>query len=53
MQPNSYLASPSLLGERRKDARTANAIKARLDNIRSEMEKEGKEGKGRTRKNSF
>ena len=53
VQPNSYLASPSLLGERRKDARTANAIKARLDNIRSEMEKEGKEGKGRTRKNSF
>jgi serine/threonine protein kinase len=56
VQPNSYLASPSLLGERRKDARTANAIKARLDNIRSEMEKEGKEGKegkGRQRKNSF
>ena len=53
VQPNSYLASPSLLGERRKDARTANAIKARLDNIRSEMEKEGKEGKGQTRKNSF
>jgi len=51
VNPNSYLASPSLLGERRKDARTANAIKARLDNIRSEMEKEGKQS--RQRKNSF
>ena len=51
VQPNSYLQSPSLLGERRKDARTANAIKARLDNIRSEMEKEG--SKARQRKNSF
>ena len=39
-------------GERRKDARTA-TIKARLDNIRSEMEKEGKEGKGRTRKTAL
>ena len=51
VQPNSQLQSPYLLGERRKDARTANAIKARLDNIRNEMEKEGRHA--RQRKNSF
>jgi serine/threonine protein kinase len=55
VQPNSYLQSPSLLGVRRKDGIAADAIKARLNTIKAEMQNENQSqiAQIRNRKNSF